>query len=89
MATNYRAKVMAIVADNNMIVECACRKCISIDFPPFKQDKINGYHYVSYTDLLDAEMPMAHTWEMVYGDLYKGLVDCPSDCHCRNEEAGA
>jgi len=32
---------------------------------------------------------MAHTWEMVYGDLYKGLVDCPSDCHCRNEEAGA
>lgn len=85
MATNYRAKVMAIVADNNMTVECACRNCISIDFPQFKQDAINGYHSVYYPDLRDAEMPMAHTWEMVYDDLYKGLVDCPANCHCRNE----
>lgn len=85
MSTNYRKKVMAIVADNNLTLDCACRKCISIDFPPYKQDGVNGYHSLYYPDLLDAEMPMAHTWEMVYGDLYKGIVDCPADCDCRNE----
>jgi hypothetical protein len=84
MATDYRKKVMAIVADNNLTVECACRNCISIDFPPYKQDRVNGYHYLHYPDLRDSEMPMAHTWEMVYGDLYRGFVDCPADCHCRS-----
>jgi hypothetical protein len=84
MATDYRKKVMAIVADNNLTVECACRNCISIDFPPYKQDRVNGYHYLHYPDLRDSEMPMAHTWEMVYGDIYRGFVDCPADCHCRS-----
>jgi hypothetical protein len=85
MATNYRKKVMNIVADNDLTVECACRNCISIGYPLHKQDKINNFHGIFLCNLRRDEITMAQAWEAVYYDLEKGVQDCPADCDCRNE----